>query len=580
MDDAQRKRRVDAAALACDGADWPRPIVAIPIEYGAGAVAPAGGCTAAAPSVLDGGGGVFRRNDVVAVAAASATGESSLAAAAAAGGRDLIPVDIGLREAELLNILLPPGLVPPSSSVEVSDGGGGDGGGANAIIRSWLRCEVVASEPGLLLLPSAQLAATVEALCAWLGVPAGALSYYILPYRLGSLLKRGERFVTDTQGTALAAWQAAIATQMDLSPPVSKEVGTTCSACGGSRALPRDHVVLLTRRSDILQRAGNLICDWLGGCDIESGISGSDVIAVIRTLPGLLYDRSTMCTVAHVLHALLGGGTNAEPADDDNDKNKGEEVEEVVERNQSIEAYGGGYTGTDRGGGCGESDFPGMPAWVLVTPPDDDHMHPGYVTGHVTEQGTHGSVPSMPSAAVALLLQFPGEVHSEGIQELLDAGPATATPSLSASSAAAADSSANELVSISHNGCGIGGRDAISAAIASDRYRGSRLNRAVRLLSDLLGIGRLAAAALILATHGSAALIAVELPPAATTSIRQVRSLLWNWERVWSHRSGTLRTSMESFCEPCYTARAMTRLATYLVAQLYVRYEGTASWGW
>ncbi|GIM03819.1 hypothetical protein Vretimale_8509 [Volvox reticuliferus] len=487
--EAQRKRRIDATALALDSPYWPRPLVALPQVYGAGAVAPTAGDVSDA-SVLDGpGGGVIAHSN-----------ESALTAAAAAAGVCPVPIDLGLREAELLRILLPGQSTPPGSEVmawqpgstasygspgwlgsrdgSAWDAGVGGSGGA-AIIRSWLWRQVLAAEPGLLLVPSTQLSAAVAALCAWMAVPVDALSYYLFP----SGVARLRSAIQQERGTS--------STEQEV------ELEDTSSSRAPLR-LRRNHVALLTRDADTIQRAGCHLWSWLSG---GAAVSAADVAAVLRAQPGLLYDSATMLTCGRVLHALLGG----------------------------MSSYGNDGAGaimTDANKVTSE-----LPEWARVSPPGnaDPWVGTGQGFGAATgkkAQDTSSSPPppSLPMAAVSLLLQFAGEVLSEGVLQLLAVEPMAAASEAATTTEvwlAEAPVVTHGRATLDGDGDTVRRGPEVTADTSPSPGGGTRLDRAVGMLTKLLGIGRLAAAALVLSTRGSAALMVEQLSPAAVASVER-----------------------------------------------------------
>ncbi|GLI67257.1 hypothetical protein VaNZ11_011440, partial [Volvox africanus] len=503
INEAQGKQRIDAAALALDSPHWPRPIVALPQVYEAGVVAPAAGDVSGG-SVLDGpGGSAFVRSN-----------ESALTASAAAAGVGPVPIDLGLREAELRCILIPCRSAPPGgevpawqqpdsaasygapgsleSAVRVPDGsawnGGVGGSGDAAFIRSWLWRQVLTVEPGLLLLPSTQLSATVEALCAWMAVPADALSYYLLPSggvaRPPSAVRRGGGLNSTER-------------ELELSPS------------GTLIRLRRNHVALLTLRADTLQRAGYHLWSWLSG---GAASSAADVAAVLRAQPGLLYDNATMRTCGCVLHALLGDGA-AEP---------------------------GGVAGAFMANDANTEVESELPDWARVSPPGDADpwVGRGWAYGAVASRQAKDASsssssppppppPSMPAAAASLLMQFAGEVLSEGVLQLLAVAPvAVITEAATATEAclAGAPEVTHDQAPLEGAGDAVHrGRREVGLTVA-DGFGpgvGIRLDRALGMLTKLLGIGRLAAAALVLSTRGSSALLVEGLSPAAVASVER-----------------------------------------------------------
>ncbi|GLC34419.1 hypothetical protein PLESTM_000193300 [Pleodorina starrii] len=498
IDEAQRKRRVDAASLALDAPRWPRPLVPLPYEYGAGAVAPAAG-GAAAVSVLDGGGGDDGPRGGGGGGgggggSAAAAGESALRAAAAAAGVGPIPIDLGLREAELLRVLAPSGLSSharqgaegPAASYgrdHAGDGAGGDVYDAFAVraVRSWLWREVLTAEPGLLLLPPSQLGSTVDALCTWLAVPADALSYYLFPCGVAATGPT----TPGSQGPVAAA------TSPGVTPPPPP------------RRRRRHHASLLMLRSDSLQRRGYHLWAWLGGA---AAAAGADVAAVLRVEPSLLYDRTVMRACALVLFQVLGeaaGGADGA----DNGGGGGAAAAAAARASTDV--------GLDVGQGL---EGQALPAWVLVRPPTDADSSGGGGGGSgrgsaAAARGlAPGDVAAMPPAAAALLLRFPGDILSDGVLQLLAAAPAAPAAGIAADKATSP------------------ARPAVAAAEAAEAAPGARirscLSRAVGLLGELLGVGRLAAAALVLTTHGSAARLVEELPPAAVASVERAMAAI------------------------------------------------------
>ncbi|EFJ48578.1 hypothetical protein VOLCADRAFT_117504 [Volvox carteri f. nagariensis] len=537
IEEAHRKRRVDAASLALDSADWPRPLVRLPYEYDAGTVAPADGGLASV-SVLDDELGAPRPEVVGGNAAATAGGEAALLAAAAVAGVGTIPVDLGLREAELLRIILPGLLMPLGQEPPALQASGAapydrpygtslavEGSGWNLdVARSWLWREVIAAEPGLLLLPPAQLAATTTTLCAWLAVPLDALSYYLFPCGPSILGPTASVRQLEPRGRGASPASTSEAVAVIAT---GTEAAKFASPHGPLRSR-RSHAALLTRRQDTLQRAGYLVWDWLGGA---AAATAADVAEVLRALPSLMYDSVAMHTCARVLHALVDecDGITDAGGSGDGDADTSMPGDMVV---QAPAAAAFEITGF------------GLPAWVLVSPPSDEadpwvgaDLGSGAAEGRQAQDPTIPP-PPMPAAAAALLLQFPSELLSGGVlQLLLDATPTADT----ADTAPAADVAVEALAAPELNDgpcCGaaqeVGGGDSAHFAVGRESSggtlvhgkgrRGSRLYQAVRGISELLGVGRLAAAALVLATQGSAALLVEGLSSTAIASVKRVIS--------------------------------------------------------
>ncbi|KXZ53613.1 hypothetical protein GPECTOR_6g530 [Gonium pectorale] len=90
VDEAQRKRSIDAASLAADGPEWPRPLVPLPWDLDQGV-----------PSSDSGSGTGFNGGD------GDGGATAVLMATAASVGAATVPIHLGLREAELLRLLEP-----------------------------------------------------------------------------------------------------------------------------------------------------------------------------------------------------------------------------------------------------------------------------------------------------------------------------------------------------------------------------------------------------------------------------------------------------------------------------------------
>ncbi|KAG2496280.1 hypothetical protein HYH03_005513 [Edaphochlamys debaryana] len=365
VEEAHRKRRLDASSVASDGPWWPGPVVAASWAGG-------GTIFVGDEAITTGGGGSSR--PAVHVSSGGINTEALVAAAAAAGAAT-VPLDLGVQEAELLRWL---GAAMPSPDIKkgrgkASGGGGGRSKGgrkagdgvstgdlaaaatATAALPStaaaWLWLEVVPTAPRLLLAPPPQIAAAAAELCGWFAVPAEALPHVLIPP---------------------CPLPSPLPPTTAKRPPPAPPAAPTAAAAAAIR-LPRQHAKLLAEAPEHLRAAGYRLWAWLGGA---ATAAATDIAAVLRHHPGLLYDSTTSATCGRVLYELVGPGNV-------------------------------GGVGGDSGAGVPQGEG-GAAAWVDGPPQ------------------TEAPEVAMPAIAAALLLCHPETVLCDAVLGML--GPAPAPP--------------------------------------------------------------------------------------------------------------------------------------------------------